>query len=208
MQRPGSRVALGVMLAVTGVSLGREGPVQAQAGTIFEVNHPWVVEGFRVPKRADSFALLVARRWPQLSLGISLQYFTPISPNASVTLYVYPIPPEQAGDVAAALLAEFEVAVRAAFNEEVLARSGVTVAMGIREGAAIELSDGTRVGGLWAAGSMTRGSDQQASSVWVFAKDGHFFKYRVTHPGQDWARLEPRVAAWMRATYEGVVKAP
>lgn len=195
-----SAAAMTALLLVGGPSRA-----QAQATTVFQVDRPWVVDGYRVPVRADTFALLSGRRWPRLSLGIGLQYFSPISPEADVSLYVYPIQPERAGDVAAAVQAEFNDAVRGVFDFQAAERAGIVVTIGAREEVTLEVASGQPVRGMRATGTFTRGADVRVTSVWVFARGDQYFKYRITHPAADSEKLGPHLAAWIRVTYAGVV---
>lgn len=165
-----------------------------------------MVDGYRVPMRADTFALLNVHRWPRLSLGFSLQYHSPISAEADLNLYVYPIPAERmALGEQAVVDAEFADAVRGVFDLQAAERAGMTVTIGSREAVTIALPGGQQVRGMRATGTLARGTDSRTTLVYVFAKGDQFFKYRISHSPRDAELLAPHLAAWLSATYAGVV---
>lgn len=159
--------------------------------------------GVTFPAAVDTFLVLRATRWPQPALGIQLHYGSPLAPRGQFDIYVYPVPePEGA---ARSVEEEFRTAmggIRRYADENM---EGVEVTVESEDPVTITTPTGETYEGWKAHTTYRNDSSVRRSLLYVFAKDGHFLKYRITHDEERSELLDPRLRAFLEASLGRVV---
>ncbi len=155
--------------------------------------------GVSFPSVADTFAVMMVQRFPNPSAGTQLQYRSPIAPRMPFDIYIYE----------ADLRAGTEEAVRQEFDTalegvEAYSREDVEVTTESSDTITITAVDGVSYRGWRGQFRLDRGSASQTSLLYVFVKNGWFFKYRISVERALRTFLEPRVQAFLRQTLADV----
>lgn len=191
-----SAPALGVaLLAATNLA----SPASAQS--VFDRrSDDFTFAGVTFPAVVDTFAVLSVSRWPQVSMGVAIHYASPIASRSNFDVYVYPVPDSllQRTSEVDRLEAEFAEAL-AGISEYREGRDGVTVELDYEEPSGMAW-DGVQYHGLMGMTTLTRGTEVRRSLAYVFEKDGHFIKYRISFAREQWDGLEPRIEEFVAET--------
>lgn len=151
---------------------------------------PSVFGGVSFPSQIGDFTAMRATRWPDPALGVGITYRIDGFPG-EFSVYVYPASKE--------LAAEFEQAMEGISIYAEQSRDGVSVE--------VESSEATAVGdiaGFVGVSHLSGPRGDSRSLLYLFERDGHFFKYRVSYEPAMRSMLEEPLADFLRTTLESI----
>ena len=172
-------------------------PAAGSAQGLFDRQATFSFGGISFPAAVDTFTVMGTNRYPQPSLGVHLQYRTPLDPSASLDIYVYPT--REAG-----LEAELGVAVQDIIRYTEENRQGVTATVDTTHAITLTDAAGRTHDGWVAIARFERRGDIRPTVLYLFEKDGRYFKYRVTHAAPLRQRLESHLDAFLAGTLAGI----
>jgi len=187
-------MSLGATLLVTMLAADE---AAAQPTSIFEApDRAWVINGFRVPAIADTFALMEVNRYQVVELGFSLVYSGPLQRDLDMTIYVYP--PRVDGEDF--LRAELAAAVDEMQRYAASRRNPWTMSIKTEGAYSQPLSSGETLEGLMAEAEYFRAGQTSRTFAYVFERDGHILKYRITYDSGAREDLWEFLDRWMIET--------
>lgn len=188
---PSRTLSVATILAAIGVLAAT--PATAGAQGLFEHRGSFSFGDVAFPAVADTFAVIRAERYQEPALGVHLQYATPLDPSASSDIYVYPVDDD-------GLEGEFRDAVQGIVVYAERNREGVTATIDTTRAVTIADAGGRTHEGWVAVARFERRGAERPSFLYLFEKDGHYLKYRLTHAAPLRLRLEPHIAAFLAET--------
>lgn len=156
--------------------------------------------GVDFPSVVDTFAVLEAVRFPQVELGVSLQYSSPIDPAARFSLFVYPVRPD--ADGADPAMGEFERALEDVQQYAAQNRQRFRFDLENVDSVAVVDDSGRTHSGWLATAEAREGGRSERSLLYVFVKDGSYFKYRLSYSLANAEEMRPRAEFFVRQTLD------
>lgn len=153
--------------------------------------------GVSFPSVVDTFAVIQVSRFPQPELGVLLRYLTPADRGGRFDLYVYPARDDQARP-------EFDRALESMESLAEQNRQNPKMSSETIDTVTITDSSGRSYIGWRAEGIAGTGVASARSLLYVFVKEGSYFKYWLTYSAALDADMRSRADAFVRETFHRV----
>lgn len=164
------------------------------------LEHELAFHGVIAPRTVGTFTNTRANRWLDPRLGVSFTYVPESAgPAEEVTIYVYPLPDSPDENF---LRAEFEKALADITQYTDRYRDGFEVRLDGEEKVTIVTSTDQPYSGWRAETTLLRNGPSLHSLLLVFAKDGHFIKYRISYPRSLRVLRAPEIDEFLRTSLE------
>ena len=158
--------------------------------------------GVQFPSVVDTFAVLQAVRYPQVELGVSLQYSSPADPTARFSVYVYPV--QIAASDEDVPRAEFERALEDIRQYAVQNPQRFQFSLQQVDSVAVMDSSGRAHKGWRATADTEEGGRSERSFLYVFVKEDSYLKYRLTYSMANADVMRQRADTFVRETLDGI----
>jgi hypothetical protein len=160
------------------------------------------------PSVIDTFAVMQTIRYPDPSLGVALQYRTPLDRTARLDLYVYPVRAAPDTNVVRVVKAEFDLAWRQIMEYAARNPQAFEVVREEHERVTIVDASGVSREGWQAEAEVTERGVEQTSFLYIFVKGDSYLKYRIAYAAALDSIMRPRVAAFVSQTLDLVSVVP
>lgn len=175
-------------------------PVSASAQSVFtDRASAFLFDGVAFPSVVDTFAVMQTVRYPDRSLGVAIQYLTPLDRSARLDLYVYPVR-SAPGAEDEVLRAEFDLALRGIAEYATQNPRSFQVISQLQDSVSIMDTAGQWRSGWRAESAARERGIEQTSFLYVFIKDGSYFKYRISYASAIESTMRPRVERFVATT--------
>lgn len=187
--------------ALVAVILGSLTPAPVVGQNVFSAKgEAFSFGGVSFPSVVDTFAVMRTSRYPDPRLGIVLHYLTPLHRTARLDIYVYPLQPRDSVEEDEVLRGEFDVALRDMERYASQNPERFEIISETHDSIALTDGDGRLRNGWSAEAAVRERGIQQVSFLYLFIKEGAFFKYRISYASTVDQSIRPRVVSFLSTT--------
>lgn len=186
------------LLAVLAASPGAGQSIFDDRGSVFSFG------GVGFPSVVDTFAVMHVLRYPTPSLGVTMQYSTPLDRTARIDVYVYTGEATPGLGRDERLRGEFDLAVRGMVEYARQNPRAFRIVEQEERSVTVDDATGESHDGWQLEASVVERGVEQTSFLYLFSRGDYFLKYRISFATSLESTMRTRADAFLEETLADV----